>query len=149
MPLKGKKFVIIVAWSLCIFISIFQLLNAGKYFSQHSTDLIYVFAIALAGGIAFYVYSGISPDLQREFILISLGVIAIIMSGGSIWSLIVIVQLFQLFQSSPNGTPSEIVALLLVMLFLLILGTIYCWLRFSVMLGKHHGKIENAHNNQI
>jgi hypothetical protein len=76
-----KQFVInVVGILLIISIFIWQLYDSVTYFAKNITDLIYVFAIALVGGIAFWRYSKFSPSLQHRVGLFLLGLIASVSS---------------------------------------------------------------------
>lgn len=72
-----KKFAFIAGWSVILLINIWYLYNSFEYFSKNLTDLIYVFAIAIAGGIAFWIYGKCSQNWQRRIRLILMGSIAI------------------------------------------------------------------------
>jgi len=72
-----KKFAFIAGWIGFPLINLWYLYNSFEYFSKNLTDLIYVFAIAIAGGIAFWIYGKCSPNWQRRIRLILTGSIAI------------------------------------------------------------------------
>jgi len=48
-----KKFAFIASWIAILLINIWYLYDSFEFFSKDLTDLIYVFAIAIVGGIAF------------------------------------------------------------------------------------------------
>lgn len=78
-----KKFAFIAGWSVILLINFWSLYDSFEYFSKNLTDLIYVFAIAIAGGIAFWIYGKCSQKLQRRIRLIFLCSIAI--AGSLTW----------------------------------------------------------------
>jgi len=116
-----KKFAFIAGWIAILLINIWYLYDSFGYFSKNLTDLIYVFAIAIAGGIAFLIYSKCSQKWQRRIQLILLGLMA---SG---YSLICITILIVAIQFSRYPFDREMIMYLVIIATFVAIGACYSW----------------------
>jgi hypothetical protein len=92
--------------------------------------LIYVFAIAIVGGIAFWIYGKCSPSLQRNIQLVLLGLMAVAYSLICITIVIVMIQ----FSHYPFG--GEVMLYLVGISAFGAIGTGYSWWQFYRILKK-------------
>jgi hypothetical protein len=95
-----KKFAFIAGWISIILINLWWRYNSFEYFSKNLTDLIYVFAPALACGLAcgivLYIFEKFSLENQLKIRIILWGSIAMLLSGFCIWLLFMSIQIFRL-----------------------------------------------------
>lgn len=127
-----KRFRFIAVWISILLISLWwlhDLYDSFEYFSKNLNDLIYVFAIAVAGGIVFLIYGKCSPKLQRRIRLIFLGSIAIAGSLTCVALLLIMIQLRDLF----NG---ESMRYLVPFSLSIIALTYFSWWEFYQMLKR-------------
>jgi len=125
-----KKFAFIAGLIAILLINIWYLYDSFEYFSKDLTDLIYVFAIAIVGGIAFWIYSKCSPKWRRRIQLILLG----LMATG--YSLICITILIVTIQFSRYPFDREVTIYLVSISAFGAMGACYSWWQFYRMLRK-------------
>jgi hypothetical protein len=125
-----KKFAFVAGWIAILLINIWYLYDSFEYFSKDLTDLIYVFAITIVGGIAFWIYSKCSQKWRRRIQLILLG----LMATG--YSLICITILVIAIQFSRYPFDREMILYLVIIAAFVAMGACYSWWQFCQRLRK-------------
>lgn len=139
---RMKKCAIVAGWGAIFLINTWYLYNSAEYFSKNFGNLTYVFAIAFAGGIAFYIYHLLPPCLQNKVLLFLLGTCVVFTSGFFLWFSIKFIGIFRDPLMHARDSLSDYVMFAPVVL--LFISVIVCGcLLFCWVLGAYQKKNES------
>lgn len=104
------------------------------YFSHKPQRLLYVLGIALAGGLAFYVYDWFSPGKKRKLALVGLGATATLLTAFTAQCAYAFIIYFSLL--FPSSALVVLVFAALVLFFASLAALL--WLEFFQVLKTRH-----------